>query len=65
MGWGESGFNCWRIRRPTLAAFLFYVNISGMRPLSPLPSQPLTMSAPWVLLRVKWYIPQVKWFHSG
>ena len=30
--WGESGFNCWEVRVPALVLFLFYVNISGMRP---------------------------------
>ena len=39
--------------------FLFYVNVSGMSLPSRLPSQPLMMSAPWVLFRVKWSIPLV------
>ena len=29
---GESGFNCWGVRRPELVLFLFYVNVSGMHP---------------------------------
>ena len=34
MGWWESGFNCWGVRGLALVLFLFYVNVSGMRPLS-------------------------------
>ena len=45
--------------------FLFYVNVSGIRPQSRLSSQPLTIPAPWVLLRVRWSIPLFKWFHPG
>ena len=37
-------------------SFLFYVNLSGVRLLSGLASQPLTILAPWVLLRVRWSI---------
>ena len=37
--------------------FLFYVNVSGMRPWSRLPSHPLTIPAPWVLLRVRGSVP--------
>ena len=65
LGRGESGFNCWRIRGSALVSFLFYVNVSGMRPRSRLSSQHLTISAPWVLLRVRWSIPLVKWFRPG
>ena len=50
MGWGECGFNCWEVRGPALVLFLFYVNVSGISPLSRLSSQPLTTLAPWVLL---------------
>ena len=32
--WGESGFNCWGVRRPEIVLLLFYVNVSGMRPWS-------------------------------
>ena len=56
MGWRESGFNCWGVWGPALMLFLFYVNISGMRPLSRFPSQPLTIPSPWVLFRIKWSI---------
>ena len=65
MGWGESGFKCWGFRAPALVLFLFYVNVSGVRPLSRLSSQPLTIPPPWVLLRVKWSIPLIPWFHFG
>ena len=65
MGWGRSGFNCWGVRGPALVLFLFYVNVSEMRPRSLLSSQPLTIPVPWVLLRVKWSIPLVKWLHPG
>ena len=37
----------------------FYVNVSGIRLRSLLSSQPLTISAPWVLLRFRWSIPLV------
>ena len=57
MGWGESGFNCWGVKGPALVLFLFYVNVSGMRPRSRLSSQPLTIPAPWVLLRVRGLSP--------
>ena len=60
MGWRESGFNRWGVRGPTLVLFLFYVNVSGVRPRSRLSSQPLTLLVPWVLLRVRWSIPLVK-----
>ena len=56
MGWGESGFNCWGVNGPALVLFLFYVNVSGMRAPSRLSSRPLTIPAPWVLLRVRWSI---------
>ena len=62
-GWGESGFNCWGVRGPTLVLFLFYVNVSGIRPRSRFSSRPLTIPAPWVLLRVRWFIRLVPWFH--
>ena len=39
-------------RGPALLSFLFYVNVSGMRPQSRLSSQPLTIPAPWVILYV-------------
>ena len=54
---------CGRVRGSALVLFLFYVNISGMRPRSCLSSKPLTKPVPWVLLRVSWSIPLVKWFH--
>ena len=38
---------------PALLLFLIYVNVSGMHPG---PSQPLTISAPWVLIHVGWSI---------
>ena len=57
MEWGESGFNCWRVREPALVSFLFYVNVSGMRPRSRISSQLLTIPAPWFLLHVRWSIP--------
>ena len=56
MGRGESGFDCWGVRGPAFVLFLFYVNLSGMRPRSRLSSQPLTIPAPWVLIRVGWSI---------
>ena len=65
MGWGECGFNCWRVRRLALELFSFYVNVSGMRPRSRLFSQHLMVPAPWVLLCVGWPISLVKWFHPG
>ena len=61
----ESGFNCWRVRWPALASFLFYVNVSGMHPRSRLSFKPLMIPAPWVLLRVRWSIPLVLWFRLG
>ena len=62
MGWGVSGFNCWRVRGPAFVLFLFYVNVTGMSPRSRLSSQPLTIPDPWEL-HVKWCIPLVKWFY--
>ena len=56
MGWGKSGFNCWEFRGPALVLFLFYMNVSGMRPRPRLSSQPLTIPAPLFLLRVRWSI---------
>ena len=52
-------------RVTALVLFLFYVYVSGMRPRSRLSFQALTIPAPWVLLRVKWSIPLIKWFHNG
>ena len=62
MGWGESGFNCWGVKRSALVLFLFYVKVSGGGLACP---QPLTILAPWILLRVRWSIPLFKWFHPG
>ena len=59
MGWGEFGFNCWRVIGSALLSFLFYVNVSRMPPRSRLPSQPLTIPAPWVVLRFRRSIPLV------
>ena len=62
MGLGDSGFNCWRgqgVKGSALVLFLFYVNVSGLRPRSRLSSQPLTILAPWVLLRVGRSIPLI------
>ena len=59
---GESAFNCWGFRGQALVLFLFYMNISGMLPRFPL-SQPLTILAPWVFLRVRWSLPLIEWFH--
>ena len=56
MGWGVSGFTCWGIWGPTLLLFLFYVNVSGMRPRFRLPFQPLTIPAPWIFLLLGWSI---------
>ena len=58
-GWWESGFKCWEVRGPALVLFLFYVNVSRMHPRSSLSSQPLTIPAPWALLRVRRSIPLV------
>ena len=57
MGWGKYGFNCWGVRSFVLVLFLFYVDVSGMRPLSVLSSKPLTIPTPWVLLHIRWSIP--------
>ena len=70
MGCGESGFSCWGggsdgPRSFLFLLFLFYVNVSGMRPRSRFYSQLLTIPAPWVILRVRWSIPPVLWFHPG
>ena len=46
-----------------LRSLLFYLNVSGMCPRSS--SQPLTIPAPWVLLRVWGSIPLFDWFHLG
>ena len=50
-GVGESGFNCWGLDASRLC-YSCYMSVSGMhlRPL--LSSQPLTLPAPWILLRV-------------
>ena len=42
-----------------LVLFLFYVNVYGMHQQSRLSPQPLTVPAPWVILRVNWSIPLV------
>ena len=52
--WGESGFNCWvGVRGPAIVSFLFYMNVSEMRPKSRLLSQLLILPAPWVLLHIR------------
>ena len=56
---GESGFNCWVVKGPVLVLFMFYVNVSGMHQQSRLSSQPLTIMAPWVFLRIRLSIPLV------
>ena len=61
----ESGLKCWRVSGPALVLFLFYVNVSEMHPRSLLSYQPLTILASWVLLRVRWSISLVPWFHPG
>ena len=58
MGWGSLGSIVGGVRGSALVSVLFYVNISGMR-------QALTIPVPWVLLRVRWSIPLVLWFHPG
>ena len=64
MRWGKSGFNCWGIKESALVSFLYlYCIISGMRLQSRLSYQPLTIPVPWVLLRIRWFIPLVPWFH--
>ena len=60
MGRGKSGFKCLGVYDPPLVLFLCYVNVSEMRPLSLLSSQPLTLPAPRVLLRVKWSLTLFK-----
>ena len=50
---------------PVLVLFLFYENVSDMRPWSRMSSQPFTIPAPWVLLCVRWSIRLVLWFHPG
>ena len=50
---------------PALELIVIYVNLSGMRPRSRLSSQPWTIPAPWVLLRVIWSILMVPWLHPG
>ena len=62
MGWGESGFYCWTVKGPVVMSFLFYVNVSGMRPRSRLSSQPMTMPGSWVLLRARWSTPRLNGF---
>ena len=47
------------VKGPALVLFLFYLNVSGMRPRSRLSFQPLKIPAPWVLLRDRWPIPLV------
>ena len=59
MGRGESKFNSWGSGGSALVLFLFYVNVTGMRPRSRLSSQPLEIPASWVLLQVWWSIPLV------
>ena len=59
MGWGESGFNCWGGQEARAVLFLFYVNVSGIRPPSRLSSQPLTVPGPSVILHIEWSIPVV------
>ena len=49
-------FNCWEVRGPALVLFLFYVTLSRMLLWSHLSSRPLTIPAPWVLLRIGWSI---------
>ena len=57
-GWGRSvGSIVGGSGGPALVLFLFYVNVSGMRPRSCLSFQLLPILAPWVLLRVRWSIP--------
>ena len=63
MGCEESEFNCSGVRVPALVLFLFYMNVSGMRPQSRLSSWSLTIPAPWVLFHVRWSFPLAKWFH--
>ena len=54
MGWEDSGFNCWGVRGPEfMLLFSFYVNVSGMRTRSRVSFQPLPITAPRVLLRVR------------
>ena len=65
MGWGVSRFNCWEIRGTTLVLFLFYVNVSRMRPRPRLPFQSLTILAPWVFLRNGWSISLVPPWVTG
>ena len=47
------------VRRPAFVLFMFYVHVSGMRPLFRLSSQPLMVPALRVIIRVGWYIPVV------
>ena len=49
------------VRVSTLVLFLFYVNVYEMCLRSRLSSQPSTITAPWVLLHIRWSIPLVKW----
>ena len=59
LGVRECGFICWKVREPALVLFLLYVNVSGMCIWSYLSSQLLMMSAPWVIPRIAWPIPEV------
>ena len=59
MGWGSLGSIVGGARGPAIVLFLFYKNVSGIRPWSRLSSQPLTIPAPWVILHVGWTIPLV------
>ena len=47
------------LRGPALLLLLFYVNVSGMCLWSRLLSQPLTIPASCVILRIGWSIPLV------
>ena len=58
-GWEASGFNFGGVRGPSLVLFLFYMNVSEMRPRSRFSSKPLTIPALWVILRDVWSIPVV------
>ena len=57
MGWGRLGSIFGRVKGSALVLFLFYVNVFRMGLFSRFSSHPLTITAPWVLLRVRWSIP--------
>ena len=59
MEWGQPGFHCWGIRGAALVSLLFYKSVSRMHPRSRMSPQPMTIPAPWVLLRVRWSTPLV------